>query len=236
MTWALSAVGSWASQHQFSAHNFAVSAPSGSGGILLLKVFDRNAVGYSVSSGWTSIETSPTRVGLYARISDGGAEDSPTVYIAGASVACAQISRWTGGNTTLGSLLNFSGGSYYIAAEVSPNGNITVEGLTPSVNNCLVLRMGMTRNDDGTWTTPPSGDTLGSQVQVNLDDDMSAAWVYRIQTTASSVSTGDITNGAASAEGYSLAVALTPGSDDSPLILPHRSSGGMIDLSGNFRG
>ena len=126
-------------------------------------------------------------------------------------MACAQISRWTGGNTTLGSLLNVSGGQFYFAAESSPNGNIALEAITPSVNNCLVLRLGHTVNDDGTWTTPPSGDTLGSQAQIDLTDDMSAAWAYRIQTTAAAVSAGDITNGAASGGGYSLAVALTEG-------------------------
>jgi hypothetical protein len=71
--------------------------------------------------------------------------------------------------------------------------------------------MGHTFNDDGTWTTPPSGDTLGSQVQVDLTDDMSAAWAYRIQTTAAAVGAGDITNGGSNAIGYSVAFALTEG-------------------------
>jgi hypothetical protein len=210
-------------------------APSGSGGILLLHVFARNEPSaYTTPTGWTAInDVASRRQALYARLSDGGANDTPTVAPpTGTDVYTAVISRWTGGNTTLGSLLNNSSAGFF-AAETSPNGNITVPAITPSVDNCLVLRMGKTANDDGTWTAAPSGDTLLTQVQVNLDVDMSAAICYRIQTTAAAVGAGDITNGAASADGHAVAFALTESAGTKHLkLLAHSSAASATGVEG----
>jgi hypothetical protein len=211
MAWGSSpTVGTWSSNYATNP-SLTPGAPSGSGGVLLLKVSARNQpTAFNTPTGWTEITADETkRSAVYARVSDGGANDTPTVDVTGGELACAVISRWAGGNETLGSLLNTSNLAGYFAAETSPNGNIVCPTLTPSVDGCLVLRGGMTVNDDATWSTPPSGDTLLTTVAVNDFADMSAAWSYRVQTTAAAVSAGDITNGASNADGYSIAVALT---------------------------
>jgi hypothetical protein len=180
---------------------------------LLAFGFSREAaITVSASTGWTAIVNSG-RIALFARVSDGGANDSLSLTFTGSTSACAVVSRWSGGNTNLGSLLNLSANwSTFFAAETSPNGNIWCAGITPSVNNCLVIRGGLTSNDDGTWTTAPAGDTMLSEYQYNaVGSDMSAAVCYRIQTTASAVAAGDITNGGASNDGYTFAAALTEG-------------------------
>lgn len=235
MAWGTPTLGSWSSAHSFSAPSMVVTAPShDSGDLLLLMYFWRQGTGTpNTPTGWTAIQaTLSERCGLYARIADGGANDSPTVTFTGASVITGVIAKWPGGNLTFGSMLNTSA-TQYTATQTSPNGKVDVAAITPSVDNCLVLRMAMTLNDDPAWTGYPSGDTFLSQNQPNLDDDMSAAISYRIQTSATAVALGTYTNGSFSAEGRALSLALTAADTAKYLkLLAHSSAASESGVAG----
>lgn len=206
MAWAFVSSGTWA-QGEGSSLSLTPGAPSGSGGILLLLVSQRIGGTITEPSGWTTIANG-SRSAVFARASDGGGGDTPTVSVASGGAATAIITRWTGGNTTLGSLLNGTVQTRYSAAL----GGVGLPAVTPSVNNCLVLRGGHCVNDDGPYTAVPSGDTfLAENDYDNTSNDMWSAWCYRIQTTAATVATGEIDNGTTSADSYAIGVALTEG-------------------------
>jgi hypothetical protein len=206
MAWAFVSAGAW-DRGEGSSLSLAPGAPSGSGGVLLLLASQRIGGTITGPSGWTTI-ANVSRNAIFARVSDGGGDDTPTVSVTSGGAAAAIITRWTGGNTTLGSLLNGTVATRYGAAP----GGINLPAVTPSVNNCLVLRGGHCVDDAGPYSTVPSGDTfLAENDYDNTSNDMWSAWCYRVQTTAATVATGEIDNGSASADTYAIGVALTEG-------------------------
>lgn len=223
MAWSYVSAGTASSADRGSAGtlNLTPGAPSGSGGILLLKVSSRSApTSFTTPSNWTVIaNTASHRNAVYARVSDGGADDTPTmaVVLAASGCATATITRWAGGNTTLGSLLNGTVANLYGAAP----GGINVPAKTPGVDNCLVLRGGQCQDDgNGPFYAAPSGDTfLCEDTHTSgYGEDIWACWVYRIQTTAAAVSSGQIDNNKTSTDSYAIGIALTAGADVTTLV------------------
>ena len=203
MAWAYVSTGAWA-QGEGSSLSLTPGAPSGSGGIQLLLVSQRIGGTIAEPSGWTTIANT-NRNAIFA--ADGSAS-APTVGVTSGGAATAVITRWTGGNSTLGSLLNGS----VVTLFGSAPGGIAVPGVTPSVDNCLVLRGGHCTNDDGPYSSVPVGDTfLAENDYDNTSNDMWAAWCYRIQTTAGAVAQDLLSMGGTSANTYAIGVALTEG-------------------------
>lgn len=230
MAWAFTAVGtSKIVEGTDPSLDMTGLSPTGSGGILLGIIDVKGAASaFGTPTGWTEVFTSETADGAFAcfsRLSDGGANDEPTFTVTGGALTTAAfISRWTGGNETLASLLNGT----LQTATAGGSGSISLPEITPSVDNCLVIRGGHVKDDIGPATTYPG--TLLTQNNINLVSDMWHAWVYEIQTTATLVSAGSITGTAGTNTTHGRAFALTAGTASSTprgRLLAGSSSGDM---------
>ncbi len=231
MAWAL--VNAAAAVFGDYTDSLSPGAPTGSGGILLLKVFSRNADVPSTPSGWTRLGNLGTTTWfLYGRTATGGADDTPTITFAGGIGHSAQLSRWSGGSLTV----NIEP-SRVTAGASGPPALLPVPAITPTVNGCLVLRAAMSMNDDGGYadTAAPAGDTILMDCNANnpTTNDHWGVVVYRIQTTAAAVSSGNITTtlgDVTSSSGYAIALAPAGGLNLKGLV--HPSAQGVTSVSG----
>lgn len=199
----------------------------GSGGILLMILTCRTApTSVGTPTGWTKIVNNVQGITVFARVSDGEADDTPTVTVTGAAqTSHCFMSRWTGGNTTLASLLDASA-----TPSATPNGSqatvnyINAREITPSVDNCLVIRGGRVNDDIGVVTGFSNTSLLTRNI--NVTNDMMIGYEYAIQTTAATVAAGQLTTGGTTNTEYSAAFALTASEESTPpedvLLIPRR--------------
>jgi len=164
----------------------------------------------AVPAGWTSLSASGS-LALMGRIAR-SADTAPTVTFSGGSAnsdTMARIAAFRGTDQDIATVVHASA----IQANATAQ-NISTPALTITADGCAVIRAAFKR-DDWTGITTPSGYTMigasATDMVSTTGDDAGEFWVYKLETTASSLSSGSHTvTGGASATSLALAVALRP--------------------------
>lgn len=223
MAWAFGAKGAMTHATGTDTTPLSVPYPTGisAGQILIL------AWSHAVTSGktatpsgsWTPIAE---RVGsggtprLFAKIAAGSETGSITVSSNADGWCSAQISRFTGGPSSLTSIVNVTptslGGS-------TGNDIPRAPAITPSVANTLVIRMGA-KNITCSGISPISGSGFTEIDEGTPGFQRVMYWEYLVQTTATAVASGtwDVTVNDSTAASCGLAVALVAGTTSPPTI------------------
>ncbi len=200
-----------ASYDEASLPEINLSAPAGSGGILLAEVYERAGGAIAPpASGWSQLGlVSGGRLGLWGRISDGSSDDDPTFSCATEGLLVGRVLRYLGSPATISGIAAATAATRFTSAA----GIGTPAIGTPSEDNCLIHIVGAKEDDVGPTTGVPSG--FSTNGDALIDGTSLDAWLtscYSVQTTAASVGTGTITTSDSSiADARSIIVALKAG-------------------------
>lgn len=195
------------------ANNASVTPglPAGwaSGDLLVMLAGTRTGT-VNTPSGWTSLSASGG-MAVLGRIAR-SADTAPTVTFTGGSAnsdTMARIAAFRGTDQNIATVVHASAVQGNASAQ-----NISTPALTITADGCAVIRAAYKR-DDWTNISTPSGYTMigasATDMVSTAGDDAGEFWCYKIETTASSLSSGSHTvTGGASATSVAVALALRP--------------------------
>lgn len=234
MTWSTPVAGSLV---QGTGTSLNIPYPSGisAGDDLIIVTACRTATtNFPTPTGWTTMGGgSSFAMNCFALDAKASGSESGSLNVAnnaGGGNVFGIMLRATGGAASAS--LRF--GSLYGSAAAL---DLLVPALTITEDNCLVIHYAIKLDNVGPCT-PPSGFT--EYADANNVGGSTCCFVMGalVQTTAANIAetVWDATGTDNTATNRGVTLAMRAAASGSPLILPHRSSGGTIDLSGNFRG
>ena len=183
MAWAYVSKGTIAGTDSTLDPSISPGAPSGSGGVLFLSIWALSITPNDPAN-WTLVYAQ-SRVRLLVRIADGTADDTPSVTATGTTALVAQLARFSGGPTSVSSIVDaYAGNGAPTSADI-PTEAIT----TPAGSGRLIIYTGaLSASGDHTpIDTFPNGSTEIHSQFFDYASDFTVAWSYAIQTTAAAV-------------------------------------------------
>lgn len=200
-----------ATSNTAAATSLAVTMPASvaSGDLLVVVINQVNDVGFTTPGGWNASVAVPdafssTRSASFWRISDGTEGASVTFNFGGSCTAGAVASRITGFDPT--TPVNDADTNQATSGSTSA---ITSPANVTTVDDCLVMRFGSTRQATG--ITNPGGQTdLGQATSGSNSTDAIVRGCYASQASAGSTGTAAFTASGTDREWTAISLAIAP--------------------------